>query len=419
MKFGKIKYTFILVFLFTILNVVANDKVIDGSVWVANEDGNSITIINARTNKVITTLTGVEGPHNLQVSPDNKTVWVVSGHKALAIAIDVKTYAIKGVVATGKMPAHIIVSQDGKNVFVTNGEDNSVSKIDVETMKTVSIFPTGKHPHGLRSSPDGKWIYVANAGATTVSVIEAGLNKKIADIEVGKKPVQVGFSPDGKFAYVSLNAENALAKIDTHGKKIVAKIAVGVGPVQVFVSPNNKYILVVNQGTEQKPSTTASIVDVEKFAVVKTVTTGKGAHGVVIESLGRFAYITNMYENTISTLDLASLKVVASIPTGAKPNGISYSHFTPNTASAFNIAIKLPVEKNIPLSNDSMDMNSKDMNGMKMEGPDGIMSKEDMKKMNVLMNDCMKIHNNKKICDEALINKCTKNNKLEICKILH
>ncbi|MEA9358478.1 beta-propeller fold lactonase family protein [Bacteriovorax sp. PP10] len=341
----KLKNFIIFVVVFTIVNALANDKSIEGSVWVANEDDNSITIINARNNKVLTTLTEIESPHNLQVSPDNKTVWIVSGHKALAIAVDVKTYALKGVVATGKMPAHIIISPDGKSVYVTNGEDNSVSIIDVRTMKAISTIPTGKQPHGLRTSPDGKWIYVANASGTTISVIETASNKKIADIEVGKKPVQVGFSPDGKYAYVSLNAENVLAKIDVSSKKTIAKVAVGVGPIQVFVSPNNKYILVANQGTEQNPSTTTSIVDIKTFTVVKTVNTGKGAHGVVIESLSRFAYITNMYENTIAILDLKTLKIVASTPTGIKPNGISYSRYTPTATSSSNIAIKLPEMK--------------------------------------------------------------------------
>lgn len=48
------------------------EKSIGGTVWVADEEGNSITVINAATNKVITTLDGIEGPHNLQVAPDGK-----------------------------------------------------------------------------------------------------------------------------------------------------------------------------------------------------------------------------------------------------------------------------------------------------------------------------------------------------------
>lgn len=39
----------------------------------------------------MTTLTGIEGPHNLQVSPDGKNVWAVSGHDAMAVMVEVET----------------------------------------------------------------------------------------------------------------------------------------------------------------------------------------------------------------------------------------------------------------------------------------------------------------------------------------
>lgn len=71
-------------------------KAIQGSVWIANEGGNSLTVVDAGTSKVITTLTGIEGPHNVQLSPDSKTVWAVSGHKSLAVAIESATYKLIG-----------------------------------------------------------------------------------------------------------------------------------------------------------------------------------------------------------------------------------------------------------------------------------------------------------------------------------
>ena len=69
---------------------------VQGSIWVANEEGNSITVINAGQNNVAATLTGIAGPHNLQVSPDGKTVWVVSGHDSKAVMIDTATYKVHG-----------------------------------------------------------------------------------------------------------------------------------------------------------------------------------------------------------------------------------------------------------------------------------------------------------------------------------
>lgn len=109
-----------------------------GTVWTANEHGNSISVIDARTNEVITTLTGVEGPHNLQAAPDGKTIWAVSGHESLALMIDAATMELHGTVPTGSQPAHIILTLDGKTAYATNGGDNTVTVIDVESMEAVA-----------------------------------------------------------------------------------------------------------------------------------------------------------------------------------------------------------------------------------------------------------------------------------------
>ena len=43
---------------------------------------------DAATNQVLTTGTGIAGPHNVQVSPDGTSIWVVSGHDAVAAMLD-------------------------------------------------------------------------------------------------------------------------------------------------------------------------------------------------------------------------------------------------------------------------------------------------------------------------------------------
>jgi YVTN family beta-propeller protein len=256
---------------------------VQGSIWVANEDGDSISVINAATNQIITTLTGIPGPHNLQVAADGKSVWAVSGHAALALAIDPATYTLRGTVPTGRDPAHIILAPNGKTAYVTNSGDNTVTVIDTAALTVTATIPVGEFPHGLRPSPDGKWMYVANVNDNTLSVIDSATSRKVTDIEVGEKPVQAGFAPDGEFVYVSLNGENAVGKVDVGTRKLVGKVQVGVGPIQVYVTPDGKYLLAANQGTKDKPSTTVSIVDTATFAAVDTVPPGQGAYLISVE----------------------------------------------------------------------------------------------------------------------------------------
>ncbi|RIK43300.1 MAG: hypothetical protein DCC57_17860, partial [Chloroflexi bacterium] len=107
---------------------------VTGTIWVANEEGNSLTAVDAASQTVVATLTGIPGPHNVQVSPDGRTVWAVSGHEGLAVAIDAQTYTLLGTAPVGASPAHVIVSPDNTTVYVSNSGDNSVSVIDAATL---------------------------------------------------------------------------------------------------------------------------------------------------------------------------------------------------------------------------------------------------------------------------------------------
>lgn len=121
----------------------------------------------------------MSSPHNVQVSPNGRTMWAVSGSDSLAAMVDTKTLGLHGTVPTGGMPAHLVLSPDGRTAYTTNGADNSVSAIDTKTMKPVATIPVGSGPHGLRPRPDGKWVYVANIHVQNLDDF-AALNKAYA-----------------------------------------------------------------------------------------------------------------------------------------------------------------------------------------------------------------------------------------------
>src|SRR3972149_5435589 len=221
-------------------------------------------------------------------------------------------------------------------VFVADEGAGTVSVLDAASFKKIAAVPVGRephnvvatiavgaYPHGIRISPDGKEAYVANLKGGTVSVIDTAARKEVAQIPVGKGPAQTGFAPDGRLAFVSLSQENKVALIDPAARKVVKTIAVGTVPIQVYATPDSKTLFVANQGTKQKPGKTVSVINLPDAKVVKTVQTGPGAHGVVVDREGRYAYVSNIYENSVSVLDVKSAKVVANVRVGEGPNGIS------------------------------------------------------------------------------------------------
>ena len=66
------------------------------------------------------------------------------------------------------------------------------------------------------------------------------------------------------------------------------------------------------------------VIDIASGKVFATVTTGPGAHGVVVDSSGKTAFVTNIDAGTVSAIDTNTQQVTSTFKVGAGPNGISY-----------------------------------------------------------------------------------------------
>jgi len=317
---------------FAMLAAAGSEAAAVGSVYVADEGANAVSVIDAASFKKTASIPVGQGPHNVQVSPDGKWVWVTNNgdpakaaetmpsgpmskaeHGAMASAgavwaIDTATGAVVAKVPVGRHPAHVVVASDGRTAYITNGGDNTVSVVDTTAQRVIGVIPVGAFPHGLRVSPDGKQVWVANLKGGTVSVIDTESRKQVAQIAAGKGPAQVGFTPDGRFGFVSLSEENKVAVIDPVRRKVIRKIAVGTVPIQLYATPDSGLVLVANQGTSKMPGTTVSVIDLASMKVTATIETGAGAHGVVVDRDGRRAYVTNTYADTVSVIDVAERK---------------------------------------------------------------------------------------------------------------
>lgn len=311
-----------------------------GFVYTANEGDNSLSRIDLSTGEVLTVPTAVT-PHNVQITPDGETLLAVGteamvmdgnegGHDGdakgilLVFKADDLSAGPSAEIVVGEHPAHVIADKDGKRAFVSNSEDNTVTVVDLATASVVGTIPTGNFPHGMRMNPAGDEIYAANVESGSVSVLDPYGLKEIEQIAVGDAPVQVGFTPDGKRAFVSLRDEDSVAAIDPVTRSVVERIAVGDGPIQVYATPDSAFVLVANQGTEEEPSDTVSVIDIATSKVVQTIRTGAGAHGVVVSDNGQLAFITNILGGTVSVIDVQSWSVLATIPVGAGPNGVTF-----------------------------------------------------------------------------------------------
>ena len=317
-----------------------------GSVWVADEGYDSITVIDAATNAVTMTLNGIKAPHNIQVARDGAVVYAVSSAGIVA-AIDPTTYRVSATAPTGAQPAHVIEAPNGK-VYVTNSGDGTVSVYQAPGRSPAGLIRLDGMPHGLRPAAGGSVIVVANTMDGALDLINPTTDTYEGAVPVGTSPAQVAVTGDGKYAYTGISDPARIVKVDLAQRKVVGSAAVPNPPVQLYLTPDESQVVSADQGKKDDQGHTLSVIDTKDMSTRGTVTTGAGPHGVVIDDSGDWAWVTNSYDNTVTAVDLASLTAMTPIPVGTQPSGISYSPKSPAAAPANVGTLDIPTPSASP-----------------------------------------------------------------------
>ncbi len=156
--------------------------------YITLQGGAGLAVIDTSTRKMIRVipLPGITGPHNLDLSADEKTAFVRDFVHHVAV-VDLTTGRVKKVITVGNGHGGIDVTPDGRYAVTGAIGDDYVSVINTRTLKLQNI-KVGNGPHGVRASRDSRWIYVTLTKDNAVAVINTATMKVVNKITTGKFP---------------------------------------------------------------------------------------------------------------------------------------------------------------------------------------------------------------------------------------
>ncbi len=131
------------------------------------------------------------------------------------------------------------------------------------------------------------------------------------------------------FAFVTNNGSANVTSVDIASNIANATIIVGSGPRGVAFTPDGRFAYVVNS----TDATVSVINTLTNMTVGLPITVGNVPFGVAITPNGQFAYVTNSGASTISVISVSTNMVVDTIPlTTPNPHGIA---ITPDGSLAY------------------------------------------------------------------------------------
>jgi YVTN family beta-propeller protein len=111
-----------------------------------------------------------DGPNNLALSADGKTLYVANGNSDSVSVIDTASDSVAATIALarpgdrykGANANGLALSPDGTRLYVTLGGENALAVVDLVAGRVLGRIPTGWYPTGVAVSHDGGALYVVN-----------------------------------------------------------------------------------------------------------------------------------------------------------------------------------------------------------------------------------------------------------------
>ena len=132
------------------------------SVYVSNEKGNSITVLDSATLEVTQTIPVGQRPRGIKLTPDDKYLLICASDDDTVQMLDVASREIVGDLPSGPDPELLNIHPSGSTVYVANEDDNLLTAIDLADKKVVAEVEVGVEPEGVGVSPDGKTVVVTS-----------------------------------------------------------------------------------------------------------------------------------------------------------------------------------------------------------------------------------------------------------------
>lgn len=244
------------------------------------------------------------------------------------------------------MTSGVLLGQNAPSLslLALSKQDQTLSIVDPVSLRVIAKVPVGNDPHEVIASADGKTAYVSNYGFGryhTLAVVDLVKDRAEPSIDVRPLGGPHGLAFAGGEVWFTSEVAKAIGRYDPATGKLDWVLGTGQNRIHMlYVSPDEKLIVATNV-----VSGTVSVIEKEWMRMpgppgqvnasgmrldwnVTNIKVGNGSEGFDVSPDRREIWVANAQDATISVIDVATKKVVATLPTESK--GANRLKFTPD-----------------------------------------------------------------------------------------
>ncbi len=269
--------------------------------YIANYGSSSVTVINALTDSVITTIgapdiTGC--PSTVATSTDGTRAYVGNNCNGNVAVIDTNTNTVIDTYDVGSNAYGVAVSPDGTELWVTNSWEYQVNIINTSTGSIEDTIMLAGNPREIVFSPDGEQVFILNIQRVTV------INARNREIQ-GNMPAfisgwgEIGIDPYSLYLYAfDWSGWMVQVDIDTYSFTVTDFTASGLDQyASLAITPDGALLDAAEDGGDNN----VYVIDIPTSTLVGSFGSGTGGNrnsAIAFTQAGNKCWVTNYNDNT-------------------------------------------------------------------------------------------------------------------------
>jgi YVTN family beta-propeller protein len=305
-------------------------------VYVPNRAGNTVSVIDPATMKVVDTFDVGLNPQHVVPSYDLTTLWVTNNAEGTTdgthTPIDPKT-GKPGQSVTVDDPYNMYFTPDGKYAINVAEARKRLDFLDPHTMKVITSLdvPGCAGINHADFTIDGKYVLFTCEFGGAIAKIDV-VNRTVVgylQLSQGGMPQDIRSSPDGNTFYVAEMMRGGVYTVDPNSFTETGFIPTGIGTHGLYPSRDGKRLYIANRGSDKVggPPNGPGSVSVLDFATKQVVATwpvpGGGSPDMGnVSNDGKTLWLSGRYDNVVYAIDTTTGNMTK-ITVGDEPHGLT------------------------------------------------------------------------------------------------
>ena len=240
-----------------------------------------VMVVDTNSGKLLSEIPETPGVHGVALVPEFGRGFISDGGEDMVSIFDLKTLRVLNKVKVGTRPDAIVYDPFTKRVFTFNARSHDTTAVDAAKGDVAGTLALGGKPEYAASDENGTmWVNIEDTSELVAFDPQKLAVKSRWKLTGCEEPTGLAFDPKNRRLFAGCSGSKKMAIVDADSGKILAMPAIGEGCDGTAFDPDgNLAFASAGDGTitvvrEDSP---------EKFSVVETVTTQKGARTLALD----------------------------------------------------------------------------------------------------------------------------------------